>query len=43
MSKKDKKKGVVYSTNKDFSFEFEKEEIQDTLELLADINTREIL
>ena len=31
MSKKDKKKGVVYSTNKDFSFEFEKEEIQDTL------------
>lgn len=31
MSKKDKKKGVVYSTNKDFNFEFEKEEIQDTL------------
>lgn len=31
MSKKDKKNGVVYSTNKDFSFEFEKEEIQETL------------
>lgn len=31
MSKKDKKNGVVYSTNKDFSFEFEKEETQETL------------
>lgn len=31
MSKKDKKNGVVYSTNKDFSFEFEKEENQETL------------
>ncbi len=31
MSKKDKKQGVVYSTNKDFSFEFEKEEIPETL------------
>lgn len=31
MSKKDKKNGVVYSTNKDFSFEFEKEEVQETL------------
>ncbi len=31
MSKKDKINGVVYSTNKDFSFEFEKEEVQETL------------
>lgn len=31
MSKKDKKNGVIYSTNKDFSFEFEKEEIPETL------------
>ncbi len=31
MSKKDKKNGVVYSTNKDFSFEFDKEEVQETL------------
>ncbi len=31
MSKKDKKSGVIYSTNKDFSFEFEKEEIAETL------------
>jgi len=31
MSKKDKKNGVVYSTNKEFSFEFEQEEIQETL------------
>lgn len=31
MSKKDKKNGVVYSTNKNFSFEFEKDEIQETL------------
>lgn len=31
MSKKDKKTGVVYSTNKEFSFEFEKEETQETL------------
>jgi translation initiation factor 1 len=31
MSKKDKKNGVVYSTNKDFSFEFEKEETSETL------------
>jgi translation initiation factor 1 len=31
MSKKDKKLGVVYSTNKEFNFEFEKEEIQETL------------
>ena len=30
MSKKDKKQGVVYSTNKDFNFEFEKEETQET-------------
>jgi translation initiation factor 1 len=31
MSKKDKKNGVVYSTNKDFSFDYEKEEVQETL------------
>lgn len=31
MSKKDKKNGVVYSTNKDFNYEFEKEEVQETL------------
>ncbi len=31
MSKKDKKSGVVYSTNKDFSFEFEQAETQETL------------
>lgn len=31
MSKKDKKNGVVYSTNKDFSFEFDKEETLETL------------
>jgi translation initiation factor 1 len=31
MSKKDKKNGVVYSTNKDFSFDYEKEEAQETL------------
>lgn len=31
MSKKDKKNGVVYSTNKDFSFEYEQEEVQETL------------
>ncbi|MGB3949363.1 MAG: translation initiation factor [Bacteroidia bacterium] len=30
MSKKDKKNGVVYSTNKDFSFDYE-EEVQETL------------
>jgi translation initiation factor 1 len=31
MSKKDKKNGVVYSTNKEFSYEFEKEDIEETL------------
>lgn len=31
MSQKNKKNGVVYSTNKDFSFEFEKENTQETL------------
>lgn len=31
MSKKDKKNGVVYSTNKEFSYEFDKEETNDTL------------
>lgn len=31
MSKKDKINGVVYSTNKDFSFDYEKEETQETL------------
>ncbi|MFY9311302.1 MAG: translation initiation factor [Bacteroidia bacterium] len=31
MSKKDKKNGVVYSTNKDFSYDYEKEEVQETL------------
>ena len=31
MSKRDKKNGVVYSTNKDFSFDLEKEETQETL------------
>jgi len=31
MSKKDKINGVVYSTNKDFSFEFEKEDTPKTL------------
>jgi translation initiation factor 1 len=31
MSKKDKIKGIVYSTNKDFSFAFEKEETHETL------------
>ena|SRR5437868_3503000 len=31
MSKKNIKKGIVYSTNKDFNFEFEKEPSQATL------------
>ncbi len=31
MSKKDKINGVVYSTNKDFNFEFESEAISETL------------
>ncbi len=31
MSKKEKIKGVVYSTNKDFSFDYEKEETEETL------------
>lgn len=31
MSKKDKKNGIVYSTNKDFNFDFEQEETQETL------------
>ena len=31
MSKKDKKNGVVYSTNKDFSFDLEKDETLETL------------
>lgn len=31
MSKKNKKEGVVYSTNKDFHFDFNKEEIIQTL------------
>jgi translation initiation factor 1 len=31
MSKKVTKNGVIYSTNKDFNFEFEKEEVQETL------------
>ena len=31
MPKKDKKNGIVYSTNKDFNFEFEQEETQETL------------
>ncbi len=31
MSKKDKKNGVVYSTNKEFNYEFETEETQETL------------
>jgi hypothetical protein len=31
MSKKDKIKGVVYSTNKEFSYDFESEETQETL------------
>lgn len=31
MSKKDKKNGVVYSTNKDFNYEYEREEEAETL------------
>ena len=31
MPKKDKKNGIVYSTNKDFNFEFEQEKTQETL------------
>ena len=31
MSKKDKINGVVYSTNKEFNYEFESEETQETL------------
>ena len=31
MSKKEKKNGIVYSTNKEFNFEFEKVEEQETL------------
>ena len=31
MSKKDKINGVVYSTNKEFSYDFEKEEMEETI------------
>ena len=31
MSKKSNKKGVVYSTNKDFNYEYDEEETEDTL------------